>query len=131
MPAAEVPAQMSFDRAFPIVVNVEGGDKVSTDEGGGLTKYGISQHAFPKLDIRALTLDDAKDIYLRDYWQAAGCGGMTWPLCLYVFDAAVNQGVEAAVKLLEKTLARPQNGVLCRDDLVALAMADPANTAGL
>lgn len=35
---------------------------------GRLTKYGISQRAYPDVDIRNLTLDKAKDIYYRDWW---------------------------------------------------------------
>ena len=37
---------------------------------GRLTKYGISQRAYPDVDIRNLTKDGAKAIYYRDWWVA-------------------------------------------------------------
>lgn len=38
-------------------------------DAGGLTKFGISKRAYPKLDIVNLTVEDAKKIYERDYWK--------------------------------------------------------------
>lgn len=37
---------------------------------GRLTKYGISQRAYPDVDIKNLTKDGAKEIYHRDWWVA-------------------------------------------------------------
>src|SRR5690554_991684 len=36
------------------------------------TKFGISAMTYPHLDIKSLTLEQAKDIYLRDFWLRAG-----------------------------------------------------------
>jgi lysozyme family protein len=44
------------------------GDGGLTKDSGGLTKWGISQAAYPLLDIKSLTRDDAVVIYKRDYW---------------------------------------------------------------
>lgn len=89
-----------FDRAVEIIFELEGYDEVIVDS-GGLTKWGISQRAYPGVDIEALTKQDAKDLYQRDYWIASGAQRFAWPLNLYLFDAAVNQGVTAAIKMLQ------------------------------
>lgn len=91
---------MSFERAFEIVIGAEGGLVDDPADPGGLTKYGISQRTYPKLDIRNLTLEQAREIYQRDYWEAAGCDLITNPvLAILVFDAAVNMSVERAQRL--------------------------------
>lgn len=88
---------MSFDRAFEIVVGAEGGLVDDPHDPGGLTKFGISQRAYPNLDIRNLTLDQARDIYLHDYWLKAGCDHLVdEAMAILVFDCAVNQGVDRA-----------------------------------
>jgi lysozyme family protein len=52
-----------------LIDNWEGTIYVKTvgDAGGG-TKFGISSAAYPNLDIKNLTRDDAIKIYYYDYW---------------------------------------------------------------
>jgi hypothetical protein len=57
------------------------------------TKYGISAASYPGLDIENLTMQQADDIYYRDYWVPSGASDMSWPACLLVFDTAVLHGV--------------------------------------
>lgn len=85
-----------FLPAFQIVVGIEGGYVNDPQDPGGETKFGISKRAYPALDIAALTLEQAQQIYLRDYWDACGCDTMPWERALCVFDMAVNQGQGAA-----------------------------------
>lgn len=107
-------APHDFERACTLILELEGGAKVHAhpDDPGGLTKYGISQRAYPSLDIAALTEAQARAIYLSDYWMASGCDSMPWPLALYVFDCAVNQGVGRAVRWLQRVLAVKEDGKL-------------------
>src|SRR6185312_16903801 len=67
-----------FLPAFKIVVGIEGGYSNDPRDPGGETKFGISKNAYPNLDIASLTLEQAQQIYLRDYWDACGCDTMTW-----------------------------------------------------
>jgi len=102
----------SFDRAFALVVGEEGGYTCDPEDAGnwtagvckaGLlkgTKYGISAKSYPSLDIKNLTLDQARDIYRRDYWTPLGCEEMPYGEALCVFDAGVNQGVARALAML-------------------------------
>ena len=101
---------MSFDRAFQITVGVEGGYVNDPADPGGETKFGISHRSYPDIGIKALTLDQAKDIYRRDYWQAASCDSMPERIGHLVFDCAVHHGVKTAIKLLQRALRVADDG---------------------
>lgn len=120
---------MSFDKAFDTIFEVEDGYVNDTQDPGGETKYGISKRAYPSLDIANLTIDQAKDIYRRDYWAQVKGDFLPWPLCLFVFDAAVNQGVEPAVKMLQKALGCAQDGIAGADTVKRAQAATPWHMA--
>jgi len=86
---------------------------------GGETKWGISKRSYPDLDIANLTLDQAREIYFNDYWQAAGnqesyCSEMPWPLSLVHFDCTVNVGNRKTAKDGTVVLHRRANMILQR-----------------
>lgn len=121
-----------FDRAFALVVGLEGGyEPPGTSDPGGETRYGISKRAYPAEDIENLTLDRAKAIYATDYWLKAGCARMPWPISALVFDAAVNQGIDPAIRCLQKALGCPQDGIFGVRTQTALTLSDDAETAAL
>ena len=93
---------MTFDQSFEAVIGHEGGYVNNPKDPGGETKYGISKRAYPALNVAALSLDQAKAIYRRDYWQAAGCEDVPEAVRFDLFDAAVNSGVSQAVKWLQQ-----------------------------
>jgi lysozyme family protein len=103
---------MDFDTAFEKLLGHEGGYVDNRADPGGETKYGISKRAYPAEDIRNLTLERAKAIYLHDYWGPAGCDAMPDGVRLQVFDMAVNAGVRAAIKALQKAAGEHVDGVL-------------------
>lgn len=88
-----------FDKAFRLLVGEEGGYVNDPKDPGGETKYGISKRAYPTEDIKNLTLDRAKGLYKRDYWDKVGADARPWPEALCLFDCAVNQGVGKAKAL--------------------------------
>lgn len=114
----------AFDEAFRIVVGHEGGYVDDPADPGGRTKYGISQRAFPNLDIAALTLEDAKRIYYENYWLKAHCHIMDPGLALVCFDAAVNNGVGQAARWLQAALGVTVDGVIGPNTRKALAEAN-------
>tara|TARA_R110001592_G_scaffold25357_2_gene96340 strand:- start:152 stop:688 length:537 start_codon:yes stop_codon:yes gene_type:complete len=73
---------------------------------GGLTKWGISKKAYPKLDIRGLTKKDAIKIYYKDYWLKCRINELPNNLKGIMFDGAVNQGISRIVKILQQTTNR-------------------------
>lgn len=127
----------AFDQAFEIVVGHEGGytdnpkDRGNWDSGvigqGNLkgTKFGISAAAYPNLDIVALSLEEAKAIYFADYWTKAGCDLLDPGLALIVFDAAVNNGVGAAVRWLQAAVGVAADGVIGPNTRAAIERANP------
>lgn len=89
------------DAAIGTLLDVEGGYVDHPADPGGRTNYGISQRAYPDLDIRALTRDDAIGIYERDYWDRIPTDlpdAVRW----FAFDCAVNHGVARALGWLQK-----------------------------
>ena len=61
-----------FNIAIKTVLQNEGGLVDAAGDSGGLTNMGISQAAYPDVDIRNLTVEQACAIYQRDYWFFGG-----------------------------------------------------------
>jgi lysozyme family protein len=102
----------AFDQAFDKTVGHEGGYANDPRDPGGETKYGISKRAYPALDIKSLTLADAKAIYKRDYWDRAQCDKLPLGLAFDVFDAAVNSGPGQAIRWLQRAVGVADDGVV-------------------
>lgn len=113
-----------FNKAVDIVITLEGGYSNAATDAGGETKYGIAKRFYPHLDIPALAIEQAREIYDTDYWRPAKCQELPWPLCLFVFDAAVNQGLGAAGRMLQKAAGVAQDGLLGKQTLKAVLNAD-------
>lgn len=95
----------SFNAALEFALRWEtGGDMVNGGytndpaDPGGETKWGISKRSHPQLDIRNLSLDEAKMIYYNEYWLKAECDKLEFKSAVAVFDTAVNCGVSRAQK---------------------------------
>lgn len=113
---------MNFDQAFERLIGHEGkftddrndkgnwtGGKIGKGQLRG-TKYGISAAAYPTLDIFNLTLADAKAIYKRDYWDRAEADEYDGAIAFQLFDAAVNHGIENAVRFLQRAVGVADDG---------------------
>jgi lysozyme family protein len=103
---------VNFDQAFERTLGHEGGYCNNPADPGGETKFGISKRAYPALDIAALTVDQAKAIYLRDYWGPAGCDAVPECIKADLFDMAVNAGVRKAIMGLQAAVGTAEDGVL-------------------
>lgn len=73
-----------------------------TGDDGGLTKFGIDQRSHPEVDIKNLTLEQAREIYFREYWEKTHCAEMQWPLSQVHFDGCVNVGVGQQTKFIQR-----------------------------
>ncbi|MBV1775307.1 hypothetical protein KSF73_06225 [Burkholderiaceae bacterium DAT-1] len=118
-----------FQPAVIKTIAREGGDRYTETPGdtGGGTKYGISKRAYPELDIRNLTQNQAESIYRRDYWDLIKGDQLTaQAVAENLFDTAVNMGVSRAVKLAQMVLGiKPEDGKLGPHTLDAINAADP------
>lgn len=121
---------MNFDKAFDALLGHEGGylsAEAARRQGdpGGETKFGISKAAYPGEEIANMTLERSKVIYRRDYWGPAGCDAVPEAIKFDLFDMAVNSGVRAAVKALQKAAHEVEDGILGPKTLQAVQSIQP------
>lgn len=121
-----------FDKAFEILMKNEGGYVNNPCDAGGETKYGISKRSYPNLDIKHLTLIQAKSIYYKDYWLQNKCNVIDdFSLAQKLFDFSVNTGCKQAALLLQRALKSAgcpvdEDSVIGPKTLAAVKKADPA-----
>ncbi|HDX4057235.1 TPA: peptidoglycan-binding protein [Citrobacter freundii] len=134
--SSESPA---FRHALLFVLQFEGGYVNDPTDKGGETKYGISDmrdgvadgmtdvsgDGKPDTRIRDLTVDQAGQIYFRDYWLPAFC--TEWPdgISLFMFDSAVQHGVKKAVQMLQDVAGVAADGIVGAKTRAAVASFDP------
>ena len=102
-----------FLRCLSFVLAHEGGWSDNPADAGGPTMKGITlatytrwcaeqkRSAPTKEELRAISDADVQQIYVGDYWLAAGCEKLPWPLNLAHFDSAVLTGVGQAALFLK------------------------------
>ncbi len=91
-------------RILDWIIDIEDGLVDDPRDPGGLTKYGISQRAYPDLDIANLSEADARAIYVRDFLPPYLA--LPWPLSLLCTDAAIQHGPHVPVSHLQQAVNR-------------------------
>ncbi len=91
-----------FDEIIEVVLEHEGGYVNDPDDPGGETKYGISKKAYPDEDIKELTVERAKELYKRDYWDRYRTGDLPDRLRHIYVDMCINMGGGRAIKILQE-----------------------------
>lgn len=122
-----------FDSAFGTVLPIEGGLVDNKRDPGGITKYGVSLrfaqsvadlstegHALLDVDgngeinaddIRALTVEQAADIFFTYFWKLLRCDEFnSVGIALSVFDMGINQGRGPAIATLQAALGIKVDG---------------------
>lgn len=90
-----------FEGAINEVLGEEGGYVNNPSDPGGETNWGISKAAFPSVDIKNLTRDDAKALYRAHYWEPLVSYHLSPKFTLVAFECAVNQGLGRCKALLD------------------------------
>lgn len=106
----------SVEEIAAAIVAREGGYVNDPDDPGGATKHGVTIHTMRRLgldltgdgrvdarDVRKLSADQARQIFLDHYYRKPGIDGLPEALRASVFDMQVNAGANA-VRLLQKLL---------------------------
>jgi lysozyme family protein len=122
----------AFKYALNNTLTLEGGLN-NDDPVGGLTKYGISQKAYPKLDIANLTPADAAAIYKRDYWNKINGDEIAKKdpkLAALAFDTAVQHGVQGAKNMLSQSGDDPAKLLQIRSDKLNSLVQNNPETYG-
>lgn len=95
----------NFDYAIQLVLKHEGGYVNDPHDPGGETKYGISKRSYPKVDIANLTVDQAKAIYKRDFWDPHFFDDIEdQKIATKIFDFTVNMGASRAIRIAQNAL---------------------------
>jgi lysozyme family protein len=115
----------NFDDAFEALIGHEGGYVNDSRDPGGETKFGVSKRSYPAVDIKALTLDGAKAIYKRDFWDKVRGDELPMPVAFNLFDGAVNSGPSQAIKWMQRAAEVADDGKLGPMTLAALLAAEP------
>lgn len=125
----------AFEQAFARTVGHEGGYQAHPEDRGNWTggrvgvgelkgtNFGISAASYPHLDIKGLTVEAAKLIYLRDFWHAIRGDELPAPIAIEVFDGQVHHG-DAAKFMLQRALRVAADGVIGPITIAAAQAAD-------
>ena len=109
------------DKAIEYALKNEGLYSNDRDDAGGETKFGISKRSYPRLDIKNLSIEKAREIYKKDFWESQNYKNIkNEDLAIKIFDLAVNVGISRANKLVQRSLRSvnkkvEENGIL--DDI--------------
>ncbi len=111
----------NFDEAIEITLKHEGGYVNDPSDNGGETNFGISSRAYPNIDIKNLTEDEAKTIYKQDYWDKLKADEIeSQNVASALFDTAVNMGVRTASKMIQSCLDTQTDGYIGANSLKAI-----------
>jgi lysozyme family protein len=115
-----------IDDLLDDVISKEGGFVNHPADRGGATKYGITIHTLSRYlgrqatvdDVRSITVDLAKEIYLADYYYSPRINTLNEAVQPKVFDMAVNHGARRAVKILQQVINKAGFGALSVDGAI-------------
>ena len=102
--------QGRFDYAINNVLKHEGGYADHENDPGGPTNFGISLTFLKSIlpdsttdDIKNLSIDDAKDIYKKYWWDKYHYEAInSLPLATKIFDMSVNMGAKESHEIVQR-----------------------------
>lgn len=110
-----------FARALDIVLKHEGGFVDHPRDRGRATNRGVTQATYdafrsgkklPPASVKDISSDEIAEIYRTGYWAPARCHEMPGEaIAIALFDAAVNHGVQPALKMLQQASGAPELAV--------------------
>lgn len=87
------------------------------------TKFGLSAASYPDLDIKNLTVEDAKKEYYQ-YFLNSKLDKFSLAMQYQMFDAAFNHGFKWASKILQRSLKVDDDGFIGVKTMLALNNKD-------
>lgn len=122
-----------LDRLVDRLVEREGGWVHHKADPGGETKYGISKRSYPHEDIKNLTKERAKEIYLRDFVYANQIDKLEdEQVAETVLDWIAHSGASVVkakhrVKALQRLVGVKDDGVIGPKTIAAMNAHDPSD----
>lgn len=130
-----------FDLSFDRLMGNEGGYVNHPADPGGETNWGITWPVLnraigqgimpPHSTIAKLTREDAKEIYEAFFWDEARMDDLDPAVAFQVFDAAVNHGIETAVRMLQRAVGVADDGHIGPVTLDAVKGKSPSDVIAL
>lgn len=124
---------MNFAQAFDRLIGNEGGYSFNAADPGAETMWGITARVARANgyagDMKVLPRETAATIYKARYWDAIDAEQLPALLRFEVLDAAVNSGVQQAVRWLQRAVGVTDDGALGPMTLAAVHGADPLRLA--
>lgn len=120
---------MNFDQAFHKLLGHEGGYVDHPSDPGGATNWGVTQAVARQNGytghMRNFPVEQAKEIYRRQYWDAIRAEELPPAIRYPVFDACVNSGPKQAVKWLQRAIGASDDGLIGGQTLTMARAAHP------
>lgn len=122
-------ARETLPVALELMFGDEGGYSNRKSDRGGPTKYGVTHttlaahrgvKAVTADQVKAMSREEAEDIYRRSYWGQSGGDLLPPGLDYAAFDFGVNSGPYRAVKTLQKVLGVREDGQVGEQTLAAV-----------
>lgn len=107
---------MNFEDAFEKLIGHEGGysNRSLSADPGGATNFGVTQAVARENgyagDMRNFTIEQAKAIYRKSYWDACRCDDLPSAIRFSVFDGCVNSGVGQSIRWLQRAVGTEADG---------------------
>ncbi|AMW79744.1 secretion activator protein [Acinetobacter sp. TGL-Y2] len=127
---------LTFDQAFERLIGHEGKFTNDRQDRGNWTtgvigkgelkgtKYGISAMTYPDLDIKNLSLVQAKNIYKRDWWDKINAESLHSAIIFQVWDFAINAGMGTAKRKLQLAVGVLDDGIIGNLTIKAINKAE-------
>ena len=120
-----------FKCAIQFVAHWEGGEVNHANDPGGHTNLGVTQQTlnlarqkYPQAklpeSVSDLTTDHVYFIFWHEYWLPVKCDEMSPGLALMIFDGAINQGVSAIGKHLQRAVGVVVDGIVGSKTIAAV-----------
>lgn len=110
------------------VLGNEDGYVNDPEDPGGETKWGISKRSYPNLNIKALSREQAIEIYFTDFWTKVYHVGIPNAVVYQLLDSAVHSGIHESIRFLQRALDVADDGDFGRISRGALRVADLNDT---
>lgn len=110
-----------LDQALGYLLEEEGGWSDHPNDRGGKTMWGVTQATYnayrkktgkPSQSVKLITKEECRELYRSEYWNAAGCDKLPWPISYITFDAAVNSGASRSLRWTQAGLGMKADGIV-------------------
>lgn len=117
---------MSLQQALDFTLKSEGGFSNNPADHGGATMRGITQHVYDafrdsaklsRQSVEFISDNELNNIYSNEYWTPAKCSSLSDKMGVIHFDTAVNMGVNAAIKMLQRAAGVEDDGIFGAETL--------------